>query len=94
MRRISMRCETRLSTAVEGLNAIRHSAEVRERQQQENEGQHEEMVSRLKIRLSRTMRIVEEEGGENSDLNLKSLNHDHGTYGGSARLQRIIHQRR
>ena len=77
------------STSLESLNAIRHSTEIREKQQRQIENEHEGMVSRLKIRLSSDMRIVEE--GGDASLELKSLNHDHGAYGGGGtRLRRII----
>ena len=67
----------------------------REREQQEIEGQHDEMVARLRIRLSSSMRVImaDQEDDENKP-ELKSLNHELFGDGGSSQLARILNRKR
>ena len=83
----------RRSTTVQLADAVqhfRHSADNRAKVQLAIEGEHEEMVSRLKIRLSSAMRVVVDDDTEAVKPEVRSVHHDaSATYGGTTRLQRI-----
>ena len=74
---------------------FRNSSQIRALELAEIEGQHEEMVSRLKIRMSSTMRVLVADEEDDDSSNMKSANYDEGGSGTATnRLQRIIQQQR
>ena len=83
----------RRSTTAQLANAVehfRHSADNKAKVQLAIEGEHEEMVSRLKIRLSSAMRVVADDDAEAVKPEVRSVHHDaSASYGGTTRLQRI-----